>query len=128
MTTVLAATGASSRDDATAPSRDDSETTSTSCPICAGRFIPVGRQRYCKPACRKTAHRRRNAVTVDVVAVPPTSSRRERVYQCPNCDGLQLGVQRCDQCLIFGRSLGVGGHCPHCDEPVTLDDLGLTSA
>jgi len=29
---------------------------------------------------------------------------------------------------IFGRSLGLGGHCSHCDEPVTLEDLDLTTA
>jgi hypothetical protein len=26
------------------------------------------------------------------------------------------------------RSLGLGGHCPHCEEPVTLDDLDLITA
>lgn len=113
----------------TPPSRDDSETTPGGiCPACAQPFTPTGRQRYCRPACRKTAHRRRHAVTVHV-QVPAAVSRRDRtVYQCPDCDGLQLGVQRCNQCQIFGRSLGLGGHCPHCEEPVTLNDLDLTTA
>lgn len=112
-----------------APSRDDSGTTPTGiCPVCARRFVPVGRQRYCQSICRKTAHRRRRAVTIEV-QVPAAVSRRDRtVYQCPDCDGLQLGVQRCDQCGIFGRSLGLGGHCPHCEEPVALDDLDLITA
>lgn len=112
------------------PSRDDSETTTGStCPVCGDRFVPVGRQRYCQPRCRKTAHRRRQPVIDTIVAVPANTSRRERtVYQCPGCDGLQLGIQRCDDCGIFGRSLGLGGHCPHCDEPVTLDDLDLDKA
>jgi hypothetical protein len=115
---------------AACPSRDDSETTPTgNCPVCARVFTSVGRQRYCQPACRKTAHRRRHAVTIDVTVVPAAASRRERtVYQCPECEGLQLGVQRCVECGVFGRSLGLGGHCPHCDEPVTLDDLDLTTA
>lgn len=127
-TTVTAAAAATTVD--RPPSRDDSETTLTGiCPVCARRFIPVGRQRYCQSACRKTAsRRRRNAVTADI-SVPAAVSRRDRtVYQCPDCDGLQLGVQRCNQCQIFGRSLGLGGHCPHCEEPVTLDDLNLTTA
>ena len=110
------------------PSRDDGGTTRTGiCPVCTRHFVPIGRQRYCQSACRKTASRRRHAVTTDI-RVPDAVSRRDRtVYQCPDCDGLQLGVQRCEQCGIFGRSLGLGGHCPHCDEPVTLDELDLTS-
>ena len=112
-------------------SRDDSETTPAgTCPVCSRVFTPVGRQRYCQPACRKTAHRRRHdVVTIDVPVLAAGSHRRQRtVYQCPDCDGLQVGVQRCADCQIFGRSLGLGGHCPHCDEPVTLDDLDLTTA
>lgn len=111
--------------------RDDhpTSTTTATCPVCARPFRPVGRQRYCRPACRKTAHRRRSAVPVEVTCVPATAGRHERtVYQCPHCEGLQLGVQRCVDCLIFGRSLGLGGHCLHCDELVTLDDLDLTTA
>lgn len=26
-------------------------------------------------------------------------------------------------CNLFTRRLGPGGACPHCDEPVVLDDL-----
>lgn len=111
------------------PSRDDSGTTpSASCPVCARPFTPIGRQRYCQPACRKHAHRRRHAVTIDV-QVPAAVNRRDRtVYQCPDCEALQLGVQRCADCGVFGRSLGLGGHCPHCEEPITLADLDLTTA
>ena len=110
--------------------RDDypTVTTTATCPVCAHPFQPEGRQRYCKPACRKTAHRRRHAVPVEVTVPAPGVDRRARtVFQCPDCEGLQLGVQRCVDCLIFGRSLGLGGHCPHCEEPVTLEDLDLTT-
>jgi len=114
---------------AAAPSRDDSETTTPTgtCPVCARAFTPIGRQRYCRPACRKSAHRRRHALTINI-RVPAAVNRRDRtIYQCPDCEGLQLGVQRCADCGVFGRSLGLGGHCPHCQEPVTLDDLDLST-
>ncbi len=104
-------------------------TTADSCPVCARAFRAVGRQRYCSTTCRKTAHRRRQAAATTVVTVPPVVGRRERtVFQCPECDGLQLGVQRCEDCAVFGRSLGLGGLCPHCQEPVSVQDLDLTTA
>jgi len=112
--------------------RDDHRTVTmtATCPVCARPFLPVGRQRYCTSACRKTAHRRRSTVATEVTvpAAPGVDRRARTVFQCPDCEGLQLGVQRCVDCLIFGRSLGLGGHCPHCEEPVTLEDLDLTTA
>ena len=33
------------------------------------------------------------------------------------------GEQRCPDCGIFARRIGIGGPCPHCDEPVALTDL-----
>ena len=109
------------------PSRDDSATTPTSsrCPVCTTPFTPAGRQRYCQPACRKTAYRRRHTNPPPTVVPAARSRRPHTVYQCPDCDGLQLGVQRCHDCGVFGRSRGLGGSCPHCDEAVTLQDLGL---
>ena len=40
------------------PSRDDPGT--TSCPVCARSFTPIGRQVFCSTTCRKTALRRRH--------------------------------------------------------------------
>lgn len=116
--------------------RDDHPTTATTattatCPVCARAFRPVGRQRYCKPALPQdsTSPAPRRAAPVEVTCVPAAVGRRARtVYQCPDCEGLQLVVQRCVECLLFGRSLGLRGHCPHCDELVTLEDLDLTTA
>ena len=31
--------------------------------------------------------------------------------------------QRCEDCGTFMRRVGIGGHCPACDEPVTIDEL-----
>ena len=45
------------------------------------------------------------------------------VYECPECETRYLGERRCPDCQLFTRRAGIGGHCPHCDEPVTLTDL-----
>ena len=113
------------------PLRDDSGTTATSwpsprsCPVCRVSFAPVGRQQYCGSVCRKTAYRRRvSAQLPSALEVPSGVSRRARtIYQCTSCEGLQLGVQRCTDCLTFGRSLGLGGYCPHCQETFTHEEL-----
>lgn len=109
---------------AASPSRDDGGTTLARCPSCARTFRPVGRQAYCCPACRKRAFRRRHAA-----ALPPlTPARRRRdhtVYECGGCGQRRLGEQRCAECGLFGRAVGLGGACPACDEPVTLADLDL---
>jgi predicted RNA-binding Zn-ribbon protein involved in translation (DUF1610 family) len=44
------------------------------------------------------------------------------VYECPECGERQL-ERRCPDCNLFTRRLGRGGRCPHCEEPVTLDEL-----
>ncbi|MCA1693487.1 MAG: hypothetical protein LC749_01455 [Actinobacteria bacterium] len=45
------------------------------------------------------------------------------MYTCPNCDTRTHGEQRCPDCNTFTRRLGLGGHCPHCDEPITIEEL-----
>lgn len=45
------------------------------------------------------------------------------VYECPECEVRYLDEQRCAECNTFCRRIGVGGHCPHCDEPVAIADL-----
>lgn len=115
----------------TTPYRDDAGTTrpagGSCCPVCGQWFVPVGRQAYCSPRCRKRGFRRRHAPPRPT---PPAGARRRdhMVYECPGCGQRQLGVQRCSDCGVFGRAAGLGGTCPACDEPVTLADLGLTEA
>jgi len=91
------------------------------CPICALPFTPVGRQLVCSPACRQAAWRRRRSGPQ--VVVPPRTPRAATIYECPSCDTRYLGQQRCADCGVFCRRVGPGGRCPHCDEPVALDDL-----
>jgi hypothetical protein len=104
------------------PSRDDNET--TTCPICHTAFTPVRRQLYCTNACRQVAWRRRHQPDDDVVDVPTARPRREvTVYVCTECDQRYLGQQWCHDCNRPCARIGVGGHCPHCDEPVATQEL-----
>lgn len=94
------------------------------CPTCQTQFTPTGRQRYCGTPCRKTAFRRRHANPPTTVIVPTARGRRQiTIYECPHCGDRLLGEQRCPPCGVFTRRVGLGGPCPHCDEPVAVDDL-----
>ena len=94
------------------------------CPVCAAPFTPVGKRRYCRDACRVAAHRRRHHLADPPEVLPPARPARPRtVYGCAICDGRALGRQRCDDCGTFMHRLGLGGLCPCCDEPVTIDEL-----
>jgi uncharacterized C2H2 Zn-finger protein len=105
------------------PSRDGGAT--ASCPVCGRRFAASPNQRYCSHACRATAWRRRHQPpAVPVVEVPPARTRRAvTVYECESCGVRALGEQRCSECGAFMRKAGLGGLCPHCDEPVTIGEL-----
>ncbi len=112
-------------------SRDDNETTtatpSRACPVCQHTFSPVRRQLYCRPACRKTAFRRRHT-TLAAPAVPAGSPRRAvTVYECPSCAERQLAQQRCPDCNTFGQALGLAGTCPHCDGLIAAADLSCST-
>ncbi len=96
------------------------------CPVCATPFQPIGKRRYCRDACRVAAHRRRHHRADDAVEPVPPAGRPRRsttVYQCGTCEGRALGQQRCEECGTFMHRLGIGGLCPCCDEPVTVDEL-----
>jgi hypothetical protein len=114
------------------PSRDDPATArhdqALVCPVCQRRFTPCGRRRFCSDACRKTAWRRRNQPPPAAsVIVPPAQPRRPiTVYACPSCEARYLGEQRCSDCGVFCHRVGLGGACPHCDEPVAVADLITT--
>jgi len=104
------------------PSRDEPGT--TPCPVCQIRFTPIGRQTYCSTICRKTVFRRRHQHAGPAVTVPTARPRGQiTVYECPDCGQRLMGEQRCDGCGTFARRIGVGGSCPHCQEPVAMTDL-----
>ncbi len=107
-------------------SRNDDETTATKtskipCALCGTVFEPVGRQRFCLPACRQTAWRRRHPPPLP--PIPAHAPRHSTVYQCGSCETRYLGEQYCGDCGQFCKRVGVGGPCPACDEPVAIIDL-----
>lgn len=109
------------------PYSDEGET--IACPACGRDFTPSGRARYCSDACRKKAWRRRHQAAPTPVVLPPGIARRPiTVYECAFCGGRSVGEQRCIGCGTFMARVGLGGRCPHCDEPVAVDDLLDSSA
>jgi hypothetical protein len=46
---------------------------------------------------------------------------------CPSCATRYHGEQWCHDCNQPCTRIGLGGPCPHCDEPVTLTDLRDTT-
>lgn len=100
------------------------EDATMTCPVCHEPFAVSGRRRYCSDACRSTAWRRRHHNAPVPVVLPASVSRRAlSIYECPDCDERFHAEQRCDDCGIFARRAGLGGCCPHCDEPVTVAEL-----
>jgi len=94
------------------------------CPVCQGTFAPSGAKLFCGKLCRDTAYRRRKQSAPRPIKVLPIRPRRAvTVYECDGCGERSLGSQRCEQCRNFMRKLGLGGLCPHCNEPVTVFDL-----
>jgi hypothetical protein len=88
------------------------------CGHCGTPFTPTGRRRWCSDACRQAAFRTRRAAPH-----PAQPAKADTVYECPSCETRYLGEQRCGDCNVFCRSLGAGGLCPHCDEPVAVADI-----
>jgi len=99
------------------------------CPICDVLFTSQ-RARYCSGACRMKALRRRRYFEAQppVNPAPVGQPEWQPVYECPDCGRRMLGDHRCPDCNHFGRRLGLGGLCPHCDQPVVLTDLVARAA
>ena len=74
-------------------------------------------QRYCTPACRQAAYRRRTPPTPRPSTPPPPPARRSRehtVYECGDCGERLLGEQWCPDCQRPARRIGPGAPCPSC--------------
>lgn len=94
------------------------------CPVCQRLFVPAGRQKYCGEGCRARAYRRRRDAGRAPVVVPKARPRKPvTVYACDDCGARAVGEQRCDDCGTFMRRVGIGGACPNCDEPISLNEL-----
>lgn len=99
------------------------------CPVCRAA-IASARARYCSDACKQRAYRQRQTGVGPTDLDALTADRRRRqalvartVYECPTCETRLLDERRCPDCHVFCRRLGLGGLCPHCDEPITLTEL-----
>lgn len=94
------------------------------CPVCQHPFTPIGRRAYCSDACRAAAYRRRRDAGRPPVLVPKAKPRRPiTVYECDTCGARAVGEQRCDTCNTWMRRIGIGGHCPSCDEPIAFTEV-----
>lgn len=102
------------------PVRDDYATaTARRCVICDNEITGRTDKQWCSTKCRQRAWR-----TAKTTPVTPTvSSRPDTVYACPACDTRYIGEQRCPECNLWCRRLGPGAPCPHCYEPVVVDDI-----
>jgi len=48
----------------------------------------------------------------------------EKWYRCPDCDAIiEDQERRCPDCNKFGAAVLVYLICPHCEEPITEDDV-----
>jgi len=88
-------------------------------------FTRIRRQQYCSDNCRKTAWARRQAAATSTTAPTPLPGPRRdvTVYSCAGCDARYYGQQWCHHCNQPCTRVGLGGLCPHCDEPVAITDL-----
>jgi ribosomal protein L32 len=112
-----------------APRRDGPREGSGTCPLCTGP-LPSTRARYCSRACQQQAYRLRHRpeTATPLVALRQDLQHRRALvahtlYECPRCGERFVGERRCSDCGLFGRALGLGGHCPDCDQPILLADL-----
>jgi predicted nucleic acid-binding Zn ribbon protein len=106
-----------------------STATDRRCPVCQTTTVPA-RARYCSDACRQRAYRlrRRDPAPADLTTLAATLRRQRalrsaQIYECGGCGERRLGEPRCPDCHRFARAIGLGGLCPHCDEPILLADL-----
>ncbi|MGE3808219.1 MAG: hypothetical protein AB7K24_26450 [Gemmataceae bacterium] len=107
---------------AESPSRNDSLT--IGCPICGQLFEASGRRRYCSDRCRQAAWRERKPQTLGLL--PKRTPKLATIYECGICETRQIGDQWCADCQRPCRRVGPGVPCPHCDEPLALDELWPT--
>lgn|SRR3954454_5944705 len=115
-----------------APTASSPDSSGPVCPMCQCP-LPGPRAHYCSPACRQRAFRLRHPSAPSAPPAPLTDViarlRHQRVlaahtvYECPQCNERQLGEQRCPECHLFCRAVGVGGTCPDCDAVILLVDL-----
>jgi len=104
------------------PPRNDG-VTMRACPVCGAGFQPSGRRRHCSDKCRVAAWRRRHGAGHQAPLPPKGAKRAVTVYECGSCGARAIGEQYCEACHRFMRAAGIGGECPSCGEPLTVEEL-----
>jgi ribosomal protein L32 len=105
------------------------EAAAPGCLVC-GAALSDSRAKFCSAAHKQLGYRMRQRAR----AVPEEPDLRRRlqrqrrltahtVYECPTCSERFVGERRCPSCQLFMRAIGLGGHCPECEQPVLLSDL-----
>jgi hypothetical protein len=99
------------------------------CVIC-GSPLSGSRARFCSAACKQLAYRlrRQPEPTADLAALRQDLQHRRvlarhTVYECPSCGERFVGERRCSACGLFGRAVGLGGHCSECDAPIVFAEV-----
>ena len=95
----------------------DLEQSTAYCARCRHRLAEPG-LRFCSQACRALAAKARQP-RAHLASVASAAT----VYYCPSCHTKTLGDDHCPACDRYRRSLGLGGLCPCCDQPVALQEL-----
>jgi hypothetical protein len=103
--------------------------TPSGCLVC-GKPLTDSRAKFCSPAHKQLAYRlrRRESSAPNEADLRRQLQRQRRltahtIYECPSCSERFVGERRCPSCRLFCRSLGLGGSCPECDQPIALSDL-----
>jgi ribosomal protein L32 len=99
------------------------------CLMC-GTPLTDSRAKFCSPAHKQLAYRlrRRESSAPNETDLRRQLQRQRRltavtIYECSSCGERFVGERRCPSCRLFCRSLGLGGVCPECDQPILLSDL-----
>jgi len=66
------------------------------------------------------------AVVSTEAAVTFTMLMASRARSSASCRQVELNQRRCPGCNLFARRVDHEGLCPHCDEPVAVQDLAVT--
>ena len=82
----------------------------------------------CLPTSGLETPQRRAVASRDRAGAPERAKRDATVYECPTCETRYLANQYCSDRRTFCRRVGCGGGCPHCDEPVAINDLLVATA
>ena len=114
-------------------SRDDTglgHAAARHCLVCGSGFQGAGRGRYCSRGCQQQAYRLRQMPIKSALLTALAAQLHERqqllgqtVYECPRCEQRLVAQRRCPDCNLMCRKLGLGGCCPHCDEPLLVLEL-----